>query len=111
MKVNFSFNRTWLAAIFGASLVAVFAALPAALMATIAGLALLAPFVGSLAVALEKPAHRYAAGVTFAVSAAGVRGGEVRAAPAGVLADTCARASDVPASSRKLTVPMRRLRG
>ena len=51
---------------------AVFAALPPALMATIAGLALLAPFIGALGVALEQPAHRYAAGVTFAVSAAGV---------------------------------------
>lgn len=61
-----------LCALFGASLVAVFAALPPTFMATIAGLALLAPFIGSLAVALEKPAHRYAAGVTFAVSAAGV---------------------------------------
>ena len=61
-----------LCAIFGASLVAVFAALPPALMATIAGLALLAPFIGALGVALEQPAHRYAAGVTFAVSAAGV---------------------------------------
>jgi benzoate membrane transport protein len=61
-----------LCAVLGASLVAVFAALPPALMATIAGLALLAPFVGALGVALERPAHRYAAGVTFAVSAAGV---------------------------------------
>ncbi len=60
-----------LCAIFGASLVAVFAALPPALMATIAGLALLAPFVGALGVALEQPVHRYAAGVTFAVSASG----------------------------------------
>lgn len=37
----------------------------------IAGLALLAPFIGALGVALEQPPHRDAAGVTFAVSASG----------------------------------------
>ncbi|MFG1300676.1 benzoate/H(+) symporter BenE family transporter [Xanthobacter sp. V3C-3] len=56
----------------GASLVAVFAALPAALIATIAGLALLSPFTGALTAALAEERHRLAAAATFATTASGV---------------------------------------
>lgn len=58
-------------AALGASLVAVFAALPPALIATIAGLALLAPITGALTAAMGDEKHRLAAVVTFAVTASG----------------------------------------
>jgi len=56
----------------GASLVGVFAALPAALIAAIAGLALLSPLTGALTAALGEERHRVAAVATFATTASGV---------------------------------------
>ncbi|MFG1372597.1 benzoate/H(+) symporter BenE family transporter [Xanthobacter oligotrophicus] len=56
----------------GASLVGVFAALPPALIATIAGLALLSPLTGALTAALNEDKHRVAAVATFATTASGV---------------------------------------
>ncbi|MFG1317362.1 benzoate/H(+) symporter BenE family transporter [Xanthobacter autotrophicus] len=56
----------------GASLVGVFAALPPALIATIAGLALLSPLTGALTAALHEDRHRLAAVATFATTASGV---------------------------------------
>ncbi|MFS8039271.1 benzoate/H(+) symporter BenE family transporter [Xanthobacter sp. AM11] len=56
----------------GASLVAVFAALPSALVATIAGLALLSPLTGALTAALAEERHRVAAVATFATTASGI---------------------------------------
>ncbi|MFG1347233.1 benzoate/H(+) symporter BenE family transporter [Xanthobacter autotrophicus DSM 431] len=56
----------------GASLVAVFAALPPALIATIAGLALLSPLTGALTAALNEEKHRIAAVATFATTASGI---------------------------------------
>ncbi|MFG1348464.1 benzoate/H(+) symporter BenE family transporter [Xanthobacter autotrophicus] len=56
----------------GASLVGVFAALPPALIATIAGLALLSPLTGALTAALNEEKHRVAAVATFATTASGV---------------------------------------
>ncbi len=56
-------------AAIGASLVALFAALPASLIATIAGLALLAPLVGAIGVALQEEATRAAAVLTLCVTA------------------------------------------
>jgi benzoate membrane transport protein len=56
----------------GASLVGVFAALPPALIATIAGLALLSPLTGALTAALHEERHRLAAVATFATTASGV---------------------------------------
>lgn len=59
-------------AIFGASLVAIFAVLPPALIMLIAGLGLIGPFVNALALALNKQDERFAAIVTFAVTASGI---------------------------------------
>jgi len=56
-------------AAIGASLVALFAALPASLIATIAGLALLAPLVGAVGVALQDDTTRVAAVLTLCVTA------------------------------------------
>lgn len=61
-----------LLAIAGAALVALIAALPAALIATFAGLALLGPLVNALGTAMGDPARRFPAVLTLAVTASGV---------------------------------------
>ncbi|MFG1421092.1 benzoate/H(+) symporter BenE family transporter [Roseixanthobacter liquoris] len=57
---------------FGATMVAVFAALPPALIATIAGLALLSPLTGALTAALAEEKGRIAAVATFTTTVSGV---------------------------------------
>ncbi|QIB32498.1 benzoate/H(+) symporter BenE family transporter [Ancylobacter pratisalsi] len=59
-------------AIGGASLVALIGALPAGLVATFAGLALLGPLVGALGTAMGDTAMRFPAVLTLAVTASGV---------------------------------------
>lgn len=59
-------------AIFGASLVALFAVLPAPLIALVAGLALIGAFVNALTLSLKVEHERLAAIVTFAVTASGI---------------------------------------
>jgi benzoate membrane transport protein len=59
-------------AVFGASLVALFAVLPPALIALVAGLALLPSLTNALAIALKDEAQRMAAIVAFTVTASGL---------------------------------------
>jgi len=59
-------------AIFGASLVAVFAVLPPSLIVLVAGLALMAPLANALSIALRDESERMAATTTFAVTASGL---------------------------------------
>jgi benzoate membrane transport protein len=59
-------------AAFGASLVAIFAVLPATLIALVAGLALMASLANALAIALKDDAERIAATMTFVVTASGL---------------------------------------
>ena len=59
-------------AVTGAALVAVMLAMPPALIATVAGLALLAPFAASLTQALNDPKGQIVAAVTFVVTASGL---------------------------------------
>lgn len=59
-------------ALFGASLVQVFTNLPPALVATVAGTALLAPLTGALATAMSREQDRFAAVVAFGVTASGM---------------------------------------
>jgi benzoate membrane transport protein len=59
-------------AIFGASLVAIFAVLPQSLIALVAGLALMASLANALAIALRDEGERMPATVTFAVTASGL---------------------------------------
>ena len=59
-------------AIFGASLVAIFAVLPQSLIVLVAGLALMAPLANALAIALKDEAERMAATTAFAVTASGL---------------------------------------
>jgi len=58
--------------IFGATLVSVFTAFPAALIAALAGLALLGAIGGALTTAMSVPADREAALITFLVTASGM---------------------------------------
>ncbi|KXF79207.1 benzoate transporter [Paramesorhizobium deserti] len=67
-------------AIFGASLVALFAVLPAVLIVLIAGLALIAPFINAMVLALKTEDERLAAIVTFAVTASGITIGGIGSA-------------------------------
>jgi benzoate membrane transport protein len=68
------FYAVWwgLVALFGASLVGLFAALPPALLATVAGLALLGSMAGAMGAALADNKERFAAAGTLAVTASGV---------------------------------------
>ena len=59
-------------AAFGSSLVELVAAMPPALIATVAGAALAMPFTGALAAAMAEPEQRFAAALTFAVTASGI---------------------------------------
>jgi benzoate membrane transport protein len=61
-----------LIALFGASLVGLFGALPPALLATVAGTALLGSLAGALGTALGNEPDRLAAAATLAVTASGV---------------------------------------
>ena len=68
------FYALWwgLVALFGASLVGLFGALPPALLMTVAGTALLGSMAGALGSALEPEKDRLAAAGTLAVTASGV---------------------------------------
>jgi benzoate membrane transport protein len=59
-------------AVFGASLVAIFAVLPSSLIVLVAGLALMAPLANALSIALKDERERMAATTTFAVTASGL---------------------------------------
>jgi benzoate membrane transport protein len=59
-------------AMFGASLVAIFAVLPQSLIVLVAGLALLAPLANALSIALKDESERIAATACFAVTASGL---------------------------------------
>jgi benzoate membrane transport protein len=69
-----AFYALWwgLIALFGASLVGLFGALPPALLTTVAGTALLGSMAGALGVALGPDKDRLAAAGTLAVTASGV---------------------------------------
>jgi len=70
----------------GASLVALFAAFPAALIKTIAGLGLLGALTAALGSALGDEKHRFAAVAAFAVTASGIAVGGIGSAFWGLLA-------------------------
>ncbi len=61
-----------LAALFGATIVALFSISPKALVLSLAGLALLGTLGNCLSQSLEKPQHREAALITFLVASSGV---------------------------------------
>jgi benzoate membrane transport protein len=59
-------------ALFGASLVAIFAVLPPSLIALVAGLGLMAPLANALTIALKDEAERIPAVTAFAATASGL---------------------------------------
>ena len=59
-------------ALFGASLVQLFAAMPPALITTVAGVALIGPLAGALVAALALEQQRFAAALALVVTASGV---------------------------------------
>lgn len=72
-KAGISYALWWsLIALFGASLVGLFGALPPALLATVAGTALLGSMAGAMGAALSADQDRFAAAGTLAVTASGV---------------------------------------
>ncbi|MDR7033518.1 benzoate/H(+) symporter BenE family transporter [Mesorhizobium sp. BE184] len=73
-------------AMFGASLVAVFAVLPQSLIVLVAGLALMAPLANALSIALTEERDRMAATTAFAVTASGLTLAGVGSAFWGLLA-------------------------
>lgn len=73
-------------ALFGASLVAVFAVLPQSLIVLVAGLALMAPLANALSIALNEEQDRMAATTAFAVTASGLTLAGVGSAFWGLLA-------------------------
>ena len=73
-------------ALFGASVVAIFASYPEALIVSIAGIALLGPFLNALSASLSEPSEQFAAATTFVVTASGVTAFELGAAFWGLLA-------------------------
>ncbi|MGI9407584.1 MAG: benzoate/H(+) symporter BenE family transporter [Hyphomicrobiaceae bacterium] len=73
-------------AVFGASVVTVFASFPQALVATVAGIALAGPLLGALSAALEAKTDRFAAVATFCVTAAGLTAFGIGSAFWGLLA-------------------------
>ena len=85
--------------LFGASLVALFAALPTAFIATVAGLALLSPLVGAATTALKDEAGRVAAMATLCVTASGLSLFGIGSAFWGVLAGLAVIGMDAVAKS------------
>lgn len=84
-------NRRWIAAFtagwaylvlaaISAVLVAVVAAAPAGVIETVAGLALISTFIGSISAAFAESRGRVAAGITFLVAASGLSFGGIGAA-------------------------------
>jgi benzoate membrane transport protein len=72
-KAGIFYALWWgLIALFGASLVGLFGALPPALLATVAGTALLGSMASAMGSALGADQDRFAAGATLAVTASGV---------------------------------------
>lgn len=59
-------------AVFGASLVVLFASFPKALIATIAGIALIGPLAAALSRSMEDEKQRFVAITTFAITASGL---------------------------------------
>ena len=77
-----------------------FAAMPPALITTVAGVALIAPFAGALAAALIDQRQRFAAVLTLAVTASGVSAMGIGAPFWGLLAGLLAVGLDHVAARR-----------
>lgn len=72
-KIGLSYAVVWFSlGILGPVIIPTILALPKAIVATVAGLALIVPLIGALASAFEAAATRFAAAATFLVTASGL---------------------------------------
>ncbi|WP_019173821.1 benzoate/H(+) symporter BenE family transporter [Pseudaminobacter salicylatoxidans] len=90
-------------ALFGASLVAIFAVLPQSLIVLVAGLALMAPLANALTIALKDEHERMAATTAFAVTASGLTMLGIGAAFWGLVAGMLVLGLDVAKVLKKRT--------
>jgi benzoate membrane transport protein len=86
-RVGLIYGAFWVALGFmGTLILPAILAMPPEIVATVAGLALIAPLIGAASQAFEPPATRFAAAVTFATTASGVAAFGIGAAFWGLLA-------------------------
>ncbi len=86
-QVGISYGIIWiLLGVFGPVIIVTILAMPKAIIAVVAGLALITPLIGALASAFDAPATRFAAAATFIVTASGIAAFGVGAAFWGLLA-------------------------
>lgn len=86
-KVGIAYAGIWvLLGLFGPAVLGLIAAMPGALIATIAGLALLTPLMGAASAAFSPAEGRFAAATTFVITASGVAAFGIGAAFWGLMA-------------------------
>jgi benzoate membrane transport protein len=86
-QVGIAYSAVWmLLGLFGPVIIPTIAAMPAAIIASVAGLALITPLMGAAASAFEQPATRFAAATTFIVTASGIAAFGIGAAFWGLMA-------------------------
>lgn len=86
-KVGLVYAAVWVAlGLSGPVIVPAILAMPPAIIAVVAGLALISPLIGAIVSAFDVPATRFAAAATFAVTASGVAAFGIGAAFWGLLA-------------------------
>ncbi|GGH56683.1 benzoate/H(+) symporter BenE family transporter [Frigidibacter albus] len=94
-KVGLVYAAIWVVlGLFGPVILTLIGAMPAALVATIAGLALIAPFLGAASAAFAAVETRFAAGTTLIVTASGVAVFGIGAAFWGLIAGLLVHALD-----------------
>ncbi len=86
-KVGIAYAGFWaLLGLFGPAITATILVMPKAIIAVVAGLALITPLMGAAASAFEQPATRFAAATTFIFTASGIAAFGIGAAFWGLLA-------------------------
>ena len=86
-QVGIAYGVFWiLLGLFGPVIIVTIIAMPKAIIAVVAGLALITPLIGALASAFDAPATRFAAAATFIVTASGIAAFGIGAAFWGLLA-------------------------
>ncbi len=94
-KVGLAYGAVWI--VIGASgpvIIPTIAAMPKAIIAAVAGLALISPLMGALSSAFEDNTTRFAAATTFIVTASGIAAFGIGAAFWGLMAGLCVHLLD-----------------
>lgn len=101
-KVGLVYGAIWVAlGLFGGTILALITAMPPALIASIAGLALIAPLIGATSAAFARPEQRFAAAITLITTASGVAAFGIGAAFWGLLAGLLAHGFEILAAKRR----------